>query len=225
MIKKIKNADTISRTWVGQEITSGTYFTIDPLDYVKWSNDSQLLIDIASGKAIVNDGSVDISDVNSAINFLKGNTLEIQKQTSMPPFADPTYRSKYDATTSVETILASSNKVIDYLITEERYVFGGEIIVENAQFGDYFTAEVYDKDNVIPEQYRSALCENHPCVAKYLVKQWMCLNGTLYNCREIDTRPLNAKITAGLYLRVTYYTSATVAIRSILLNYKLAKKL
>lgn len=75
-IVKIKNADLASRTWVGQTIGSGEYYTVPSGDLSDWANDSALLVSIAEGHAVVNDGSSDITDVNDAINWLKGITPE-----------------------------------------------------------------------------------------------------------------------------------------------------
>lgn len=72
----IKNADTQSHTWTGQIITAGSYYEIEALEQVRWSEDNQVLVDLANGILIVatsNDGNNDITDVNQAINYLKNN--------------------------------------------------------------------------------------------------------------------------------------------------------
>lgn len=74
LIKKIKNNDSIAHTWCGMEIPAGQYYQIQPNEEIKWAHDSELSIDIATGLAIVNDGAVDITDVNSAIEHLKNDT-------------------------------------------------------------------------------------------------------------------------------------------------------
>lgn len=75
-IVKIKNIDTVARTWAGQIVSPGAYYTVSDSDLNIWSNSSVLLVDIADGYAIVNDGSIDITDVNTAINWLKGIVTE-----------------------------------------------------------------------------------------------------------------------------------------------------
>lgn len=72
MIKKIKNADAVEHTWVGQTIAAGEYYTIQPEQEVTWSNDPTLLTAIVAGTAVVNNG-VDDLDFNSGINLLKDN--------------------------------------------------------------------------------------------------------------------------------------------------------
>lgn len=73
MIKKIKNADGTLHTWVGQEIQPGDYYQIQPIEEFAWANNSDLLTSISIGHAIVNDGTNDLSDLNTAINYLKSN--------------------------------------------------------------------------------------------------------------------------------------------------------
>ena len=77
MIKRIKNADTVEHTWVGQTIEAGAYHTIDPLVELTWMNNSGLLTAIATGLAVVNNGTVDITEVSSAINYLKNFSSSI----------------------------------------------------------------------------------------------------------------------------------------------------
>lgn len=144
--------------------------------------------------------------------------------TNTVPFAKPEYRTKRSS--NQEWITCSSNTVtnLDYLITEERYVSGGEIIYKDAKEGDYIVASIYDKDGVIPEHYRASLAENYPTVATYIEKKWI-KPVVGYDSFLIDTYPLNARITAGLYLRVTYYSSNEFGDRKCVVNYHLTKKL
>jgi hypothetical protein len=154
--------------------------------------------------------------------------------TEQPPFAKPDYRTKRDAISDWQTIIPSENKVIDFLLAEERYVTGGEIIFKNAKEGDYISAEVYDVSGLIPDipygntglSYRQALCEDWPVVAKYIVKKWIIPTEVdKYGSFTIDTYPLNAKISQGLCLRVTYHASAETGDRKCVVNYYLTQKL
>jgi hypothetical protein len=150
------------------------------------------------------------------------------KVTETPPFSKPDYRTKRDATTDWVTCPSNQATTIDFLMLEERFATGGEMIFKNAKQGDYITAEVYDGHNggIIPEPYRAALCENWPTVAKYVPKKWIIPTETdKYGSFEIDTYPLNAKISAGLILRVTYHASNISGDREVAMNYHLTKKL
>jgi hypothetical protein len=82
-IVKIKNNDVVARDWLGQSVGAGQYYTVPGASLNIWANDSELLIDIADGYAVVNDGSDDITDVNDAINWLKGITQEKRTDTGI----------------------------------------------------------------------------------------------------------------------------------------------
>jgi hypothetical protein len=226
-MKKVKNNKEINDIWCGQEIISQEYYILQSIEEVNWANNSKVLSDIGSGNLIVNNGINDITDTAEAINFLK-NLLPIETKVVsqiVPPFAEPTYRTKFNAIDNIITVPVNESTVIDYRLTTEKYVSGGCIIIQNAEFGDYITAEVYDKDSIIPEAYRSFLCENWPSVCKYIEKQFLKVIDSSNCINEINTAPLNAKINAGLYLRVTYYPTNVGLDRNVCLNYYLTKKL
>ena len=152
---------------------------------------------------------------------------ETVQLTSLPepqPFAQPTYRTKRDATPTWMDCLAEADTPLDFMLTQERYVSGGDILIKDAKEGDWLSAEVMDVNNVIPAPYRAALCEAHPVVASYITKMWVEPKDG-YKMLTIDTYPLNAKISAGLFLRVTYHSSAVAGTRKIAVNYHLTKKL
>lgn len=69
---KIKNADSSDHTWVGQTIVAGQYHIIDPTTLTSWQNDSTLLTAIGDGLAVVNDGTNDLTNVSTGINWLLG---------------------------------------------------------------------------------------------------------------------------------------------------------
>jgi hypothetical protein len=110
-------------------------------------------------------------------------------------------------------------------------VSGGDLVIENAELGDYIVAQVEDLDGVIPSAYRAALCEAWPIVAKYINKSWVLVTtpGTIQagaiTSHSIDTYPLNAKITAGLYLCIEYHAVSTGLTRRVGAAYHLTKKL
>lgn len=141
------------------------------------------------------------------------------------PFATPSYRTKRNATASLVSVVPSNMSVIDFIMPFERYVTGGAIIIKNAEIGDYITASVFDGASIVPEAYRAALCENWPVIAEYIEKEWIKIGNGSYTFHEINTYPLNAKITQGLYLRVNYHACAEGMNRIVACNYNLTKKL
>jgi hypothetical protein len=68
---KVKNNKQVSDTWCGMMIEPSMYYELEHREVIKWQNNSKVLIDISSGDLIVNNDTVDITDVASAINFLK----------------------------------------------------------------------------------------------------------------------------------------------------------
>lgn len=70
----VKNLDTITRFWVGQGVSPGAYYEIQPFEQERWANDSALLKDLGNNigrMARDNSGTNDIVDLNEQINFLK----------------------------------------------------------------------------------------------------------------------------------------------------------
>lgn len=156
--------------------------------------------------------------------------VAVQSIPDPTPFAQPTYRTKRNASGVVACAL-NVTTVVDFQMTSTLYVSGGMLIIENAEFGDYVTAEVYDTDGVIPAPYRAALCEAWPSVAIYVLKLFIPVRvpgsvqaGSVSQI-EINTYPLNAKITPGLYLRMSYTAVNSGLGRRVGMNYYLAKKL
>jgi hypothetical protein len=161
----------------------------------------------------------DKAEFESAWLPLANNPIDIVK-----PFSEPTHRMKLDATTEFTTIPPGEAVNIDLVLTAERWTFGGEALIVNAQPGDWYEAMVMDIDGVIPVPYRVALCEAYPIVNQYIARRWVLVEG-VYSNLKIDTRPLIAKMTAGLYLRVVYHATEIGTARQVFANYNLAKKL
>lgn len=76
MVKKIKNNTETTKNWCGQEILADEYYSIQIEENAKWANDSTVLSAIGSADALMNDGTIDITDVSIAINFLKDNAAK-----------------------------------------------------------------------------------------------------------------------------------------------------
>jgi len=219
IIKLYNNTDS-EQVWGGIAVDTASYSEpLSSFDLEILKENQKVNQDMWSEpvKLIINDGDNDLS-CSEGSAYLKGDCTKI---TEIPPFAAPDYRTKDNATPSILTIEANSTGTIDFPIASELYVSGGDLIIENALLGDYVTAEVRDIDNLIPEAFREALCEDHPTVAKYIEKKWIC---PIHGC-SIDTRPLNAKISQGLYLRVTYTAIDSGSDRKLGVNYRLTKKL
>lgn len=115
----IKNNDTVTHNYQGQDILTTEYFEIDNTRLVSWANDSQLLSDIGSTLAIVakdDSGSTNITDINEAINYLKGSLPSQVNITQSPVFA---YKASlfFRGRGVKQTITANSTESIIYTMT------------------------------------------------------------------------------------------------------------
>ena len=114
MIKRIKNNDTADRTWVGQTLTPGEYYTIQSGEENSWMANDQLLLDIASNLAVVNDSTLDLSP-SAGINWLKGTntqTVQIQDGSRSTYSAAAVGLVPANSATDIFTIVGSSTKII-----------------------------------------------------------------------------------------------------------------
>ena len=69
-IIRIKNNSGIEKTWVGQTIQDGYYFTIPGIQRPQWEYSEIVLKDILDGYAVVNDGNADLDSLQG-IDWLK----------------------------------------------------------------------------------------------------------------------------------------------------------
>jgi len=70
-MKTVKNNLAIAKTWCGQEIQPGDTYEIQSSELLRWQNDSTVLIDIANEDLLILDSETVITDIATAINFLK----------------------------------------------------------------------------------------------------------------------------------------------------------
>ena len=69
LTKKIKNTTGSDKIYQGQVIAPATYYQILPNEEVAWANDSNLDTDVASGAAVVNNGTTDLNAANGSIHL------------------------------------------------------------------------------------------------------------------------------------------------------------
>lgn len=148
-IKIIKNTDTVARTYAGMQIASAGQYQIQDQEIGRWANDSALLADIGSGKAVVNNGTSDITDVALAINYLKD--IQLVDPTGLPIVYTPTYSNKtlpdgkklYARNTGKQFSVSAGSNVLTYTATyAHAKLVGVEVI--NAEALDYVDLKVRD---------------------------------------------------------------------------------
>ena len=131
-VKKIKNDTGSTKTYLGQDILAGAYYQIQAVEEISWSSHSALLTDIGSGDAVVNDGSVDITDVNDAIDFLKGN-LPTKVEQVHDVNASLEAETAFTTTTEFNTISGTTES--PYLLLKNPAASGKNLIVTHFNYG------------------------------------------------------------------------------------------
>jgi hypothetical protein len=221
-----KNNKITSDVWAGQTIEPSAEYTLQALDVPTWKDNLKVNVDILSGDLRISDGAAYFTNFVQALDYLKGSIInsKIAYSEDPRPFAQPLYRTKRHKTSAIETVTPGQGKEILFLLTSELYTNGGALVVKNAEVGDWISAEVEDVDGVIPAQYRAALCEAWPVVGQYIIGEWVEVQG-VYSVHKINTAPLVAKITTGLYLSFHYHATSAGSNREVGVNYYMNKKL
>lgn len=221
-MKKVKNNTQENKTWNGQVVEPGEYYTIQYHEEGQWANNVQLLTDIANVEAVINDGTSDISNVNDSINWLKDHVAVDTDGTPLirsMPLANTdnllfkgtgvkgTATKATDANTPIETN-------IDYKMPERRLINGVKIILKNHMFGDSAKFQVVDKDNVLG--YGAGVVLNEFGTDWYF--------GDDAQDQDIIILPYPANIPADVYIRLKYKASGTASDVSVCMNLFLHKK-
>jgi len=174
--------------------------------------------------------SGDIGVLDTVVENHSGLPLETVEEvnasiTHQPPFAEPTHRTKRDAS-GIHTCPSGVATTMDYYVTSIKEIFGGLQVVWDCEEGDWFEAMVYDKDEIIPSGYRAALCEDWPIVSQYVEKVFYPAEGQgkVTKC-ECNTYPLSAELSPGLYLRIVYHATPSGVSRRVANNYYFTKRL
>lgn len=147
----IKNADTVEHIWSGQGVQPDEYYLIEDIELTKWQTNSKLLIDIANGIAVVakdNSGTADITDINEAINFLKGDApQEVISQTEKTDIilrmACGTKQSDAQGAAQVNILVPGTPGSGD-----GRHVEGGHAWFDSFHHADVFEVYIIDLDNI-----------------------------------------------------------------------------
>jgi len=220
----VKNNTSNNGVWVGQSISANQSYTILESEIENWRNDDTVVADITLGILVANNGSEDLTP-SDGIRLLLRSIVEVSSLPEAMPFAKNLYRLKLNASGSVTTVAPNASGESLLKMDEERFVSGGTLVVKNAEFGDYISAEIADVDGIIPLELRASLCENWPTAVKYIEKQIVELSGGTYSVHKIIASPLNGQIAAGLYLKINYFATISGSTREFYINYNLTKRI
>lgn len=85
--KRLKNNTSESRTWVGQTIEPGEYYTLLHSEQDAWADDPQVIASVQASELVVNNTFEDILDIPAAVDYLEG-TKRIAFTLSTKPLGD-----------------------------------------------------------------------------------------------------------------------------------------
>jgi hypothetical protein len=108
-------------------------------------------------------------------------------------------------------VSAGQSNSILLLMTEDVYIDGGMIYAENGKVGDWIKAEVVDVDNMYGFGANTVLYT--------YIEKWFIIP----NDKTIIQTPYSGKISAGMYLKITYTSTGDTDV-SIFGNYRLHRR-
>lgn len=147
-MKYIKNTTQSAKTWVGKVVDPSEYYLIPTDREIHFANDSDVLTDIASGDAIISKddtGNTDITDIASAINYLKNDIVPIVTNTNYP-FASKVLsngKKLYMRVHGIEATVSGSSDNIDFTIPYPSCKITS-IEILNGELGDKVNFKILD---------------------------------------------------------------------------------
>lgn len=111
----------------------------------------------------------------------------------------------------IGTATKNTTTNLDFKITgSKEYIQGGQLLYQNAAWGDYITAQVVDVDNVLGQGAGTVLNE-------YIKKRYVCPS----LCQAELEVPYAGKIPQNCYLRIKYTSVGTSTDVDVAVNYSL----
>ena len=68
---RVKNIDTVTATYVGQELTAGQEYQIQDNERIRWATDDPVIAAITDDKLQVDDSSTWIVSYNDQLSYLR----------------------------------------------------------------------------------------------------------------------------------------------------------
>jgi len=198
MIKKIKNATNNEIVLVGQSIFPNEYYTIQSNEESLLCSNPVLIGYITTGSIIVNDGTNDITDKTSALQYL---TDDLPREI----IAKPVDNYVLQANSISTTVTAGDTGTFSFKIENypgelyaAKHVKGGRMFVKNGEYGDYIEIDIVDLDNIFG--YGAGLVLKQYCIKMYI-------DPTTINNLECPFAP--GRIPINLYVRCKYHSTGT----------------
>jgi hypothetical protein len=216
LVKIIKNVDTVSHNWGCKDFDADESYEIPTIEEIAWKRDSQLLEDIALGKAAVSNGVSYFTSAGDAIAHLQCVTSELPIDT--PSGAIHTWSTPRSVDECVVFIgagddegygdgqslaislgLLDSSKTIDIVFNRDIFLSSSKFMFENVPWGATITASLYI---VIEQQEYHVIdfVENIP------------IYGSCFSGVSLSLSNERAEITEGMILRITVKNGTVPAI-------------
>lgn len=218
MAKWIKNADTETHVWCGQEISASSYYEIPVLEYLKWANDSTLLLAVADGIAVVakdDSGTTDFSDINEAINYLKDGipkevTTQFEKDDKRLKLACA--EAEFDGNGDAEISIP--------VPSGGRYIAGGNAFTDAFCAGDKVTAcSLVDVDDLLGYGPETVLANYHDSDVASANQGWY-FEPRSNNTGWIEIEPIGGygHLPGGMYLELYFKKAAGSTASKVFVN-------
>lgn len=179
-VKEIKNVSGSTQTYAGQQLADQETYSISAAEELAFASDTALIGDIASGEVEVYKDSVLLTTA-VGLQYIQNVLPPTVTATALP---DPgSFRFRGDTTPWTTCSPGTTN--LELVITEERYIDGGTVVVKDANPGDYCTFQIVHPVAGVVEQF---------------VNKWFVIPGT----GKMDIQVYRAKVPAGLTIRVVY---------------------
>jgi hypothetical protein len=182
------------KTWGGMTIPDGASYTCQSQDEAnRFANDDNFIISLANGDSEVYNDSTKINGQSASWLFLLDDLRDSDgaRLVRARAFSNSDGFRFRGASFSGEVDYGET-KNIDFLISAERYINGGRLLVNNIGPNDKITFQVVDNDNVMGFGVGVVLDE---FIKDYFIPETGNLEVRL---------DYPAKIFAGLYLRLKY---------------------
>lgn len=194
MSKVIKNISGDSKTWGGVFLLNNSTYTCQSQEEAnRFTLDDIFISDLSLNLSEVYSDTTKISGVAASISFLSDNLRDSEGALIVRTRAftnSDGFRFRGDSFSG--SVAASTTTDIDFEISQERYINGGRLLIDNIGSNDKMTFQVVDKNNVMG--YGANL------VLDQFIKDYFV--PTTGNLEVRLDYP--AKIYAGLFLRLKY---------------------
>ena len=215
---KLKNNTQDEIILEGNRIAENESLELQDVDLQFWGNSSQTIQLLADESLILELNDVEVSDLNKAVNILKSKlvTIDQPKDSENYPvlklhaFSDAV-GFRFRGVSFSTTADANTTHTFDYELTEERWINGGRLLIDNIGEDDQVTFEVVDKDNIFGFGINTVL-------DRFIDEFFIPQDGNLEVALSYP-----ARLIQGLYLRMKY-TSTHASGCKIKCNLYLHKK-